>query len=58
MKLAVTLRSWVILAVHGLVPVQAPFQPVKLESLAGVAVRVTVSGTLRGSGSLGAGLGS
>ena len=58
MKVAVTLRSWVILTVHGLVPVQAPFQLVKRESLAGVAVRITISGTLRASGSLGAGLGS
>jgi len=40
-KVAVTDLSSSMLTVQLLVPVQAPFQPAKVESLAGLAVRVT-----------------
>jgi hypothetical protein len=38
---AVTLRAWVIVTVQGLLPVQAPSQPVKLVPAVEVAVSVT-----------------
>jgi hypothetical protein len=41
-KVAVTLRASVIETVQVLVPVQSPLQPLKVESAAGVAVRVMV----------------
>ena len=42
-KVAVTLRACVILTVHGPVPLHpAPLQPVNVEPLAAVAVRVTL----------------
>ena len=42
MKLAVTLRDWVILTVQLPVPLQAPDHPLKECPLAGVAVSVTL----------------
>ena len=41
MKLAVTLLAASMLTVQVLVPLQAPLQPVKVEPLAVVAMRVT-----------------
>jgi hypothetical protein len=41
-KVAVTLRASVIETVQVLMPVQSPLQPLKVESAAGVAVRVMV----------------
>ena len=42
MKVAVVVRASIIKTVQVLVPVQAPLQPVNVESAVGVAVRVTV----------------
>jgi 3D (Asp-Asp-Asp) domain-containing protein len=41
LKVAVTVRSWVICTTQAPVPVQSPLHPVKVEPGAGVAVRVT-----------------
>ena len=41
-NVAVTDRACFMLRRHGLVPLQAPTQPLKVELLAGVAVKVTV----------------
>ena len=42
MKVAVVVRASIIETVQVVVPVQAPLQPVNVESAVGVAVRVTV----------------
>jgi hypothetical protein len=41
-NIAVTERAWVIVTVQVPVPVQAPLQPVKVEPVDAVAVRVTL----------------
>jgi hypothetical protein len=41
-NVAVTLRASLIVTVHDPVPVQAPLQPVNVESFADVAVSVTL----------------
>jgi len=41
-NVAVTLRASLIVTAHEAVPVQAPLQPVNVESLAAVAVSVTL----------------
>jgi len=41
-KVAVTLRASLIVTVHDAVPVQAPLQPVNVESFVAVAVSVTL----------------
>ena len=41
MKVAATERACDIVTVHGSVPVQAPAQPVKADSAAGIGVSVT-----------------
>jgi hypothetical protein len=40
-KVAVTVIAAFIVTVHGPVPAQPPLQPVKVDPLAGLAVRVT-----------------
>ncbi len=40
-KVAVTDRFWVIVMLHGPVPLQAPFQPANVQPVAGVALSVT-----------------
>jgi len=48
-KVAVTVIAAFIVTVHGPVPAQPPLQPVKVDPLAGLAVRVTAVPLLYGA---------